>query len=213
MHVFLNKRFIPLLSSHFLSSINDAFMRTLFLFYATYNLTQESAGFVASGVIFYATAFCVGSTIAGQVADKISKKKFLMLFRMIEMVALVLTLGGVSLDSRWVLLAIMGGLGFIGACLRVADYSLMPSLIGERDLVKANALIKSASFIGLGLSTLMVMLIVKYGVPGAYVCLGAVGLSMLSLGLTYALPEQKAADPETQVVKNPIHVFDFISQN
>ena len=80
------------------------------------------------------------------IADKISKKKFLMLFRIVEMLALVLTLGGVSLDSRWALLVIMAGLGFIGACLRVADYSIMPSLIAERDLVKGNALIKSASF-------------------------------------------------------------------
>lgn len=212
MHVFLNKRFMPLLFSHFLSAINDSFMRTLFLFLATYKLTQDSTIFVLAGVIFYAISFCVGSTLAGQVADKISKKKFLLLFRIIEMMALVLTTGGVSLDSRWVLLAIMAGLGFIGACLRVADYSLMPALVTERDLVKSNAWIKAASLIGLGLSALMVMLIVKFNVPGAYVCFAAVALSMLSFGITCALPEQKPVDPETQVVKNPIHVFDFISK-
>ena len=184
-------------------------MRTLFLFYATYNLTKGSTAFVAAGVIFYALAFCVGSTFAGQIADKISKKKFLMLFRIIETGALILTLGGVSLDSRWALLAIMGGLGFVGACLRVADYSLMPALVAERDLVKANAWIKSSSLIGLGLSALMVMLIVKFGIPGTYVCGLAVVLSVLSLALTYGLPEQKAMDPETRVVKNPVHVFDF----
>lgn len=207
-----NKRFMPLLSSHFLSSINDAFMRTLFLFYATYQLTRESTIFIITGVIFYALTFCVGSTIAGQVADKISKKKFLIFFRLIEIVALLLTLGGVSLSSRWVLLLIMGGLGFVSACLRVADYSLMPALVAQRDLVKANALIKIASLIGLGLSALMMMLIYKYDVLPAFVCLGAVALSVISLGLTYLMPEQKSVDPETEVVKNPIHVFDYVGK-
>ena len=211
-HVLLNKSFMPLLVSHFFSAINDSFMRTLFLFMATYGLTQAGEGFVIAGVILYALSFCAGSTIAGQVADKISKKKFLLSCRVIEVVALLLTLGGISLSSRWVLLAIMGGLGFIGACVRVADYSLMPSLVNEKGLVKANALIKVASLLGIGASALMLMAHVKFGVSLEWVCLSAMGLSCLGLLITCLLPSQNPAEPETKVVKNPLHVFDFISK-
>jgi hypothetical protein len=42
--------------------------------------------------------------------------------------------------------------------------------------------------------------------------LGAVALSVISLGLTYLMPEQKSVDPETEVVKNPIHVFDYVGK-
>lgn len=208
----LNKKFMPLLVSHFFSSINDSFMRSLFLFMATYGLSQSGTAFIISGVILYALTFCVGSTLAGQVADKISKKRFLVFFRMVEVIALLLCLGGVSLSSRWVLLAIMGGLGFIGACLRVADYALLPALVGEKALVKANAWMKVLTSFALGVAALMLMLNTKMGLDLQWVCLGAVALSALSLLVTCLLPPQEAVAPETQVVKNPIHVFDFISK-
>ncbi len=211
-HVLLNKKFIPLLISHFFSAINDSFMRALFLFMATYGLTQAGVGFIISGVILYALSFCAGSTIAGQLADKISKKKFLLFFRMIEVGALLLTLGGISLSSRWVLLAIMGGLGFIGACVRVADYSIMSALVGEKGLVKANAWIKIASLLGMGASALMLMAHIKFDLSLEWVCLFSMGLSCVSLLVTCLLPAQEPVDPQTQVVKNPLHVFDFISK-
>ena len=73
----ITMKFLPLLTAHLFSSISENFMRMLFLFVATYRLTKAGTGFVVSGIILYALAFFVGSTIAGQFADKFSKKHFL----------------------------------------------------------------------------------------------------------------------------------------
>ncbi len=212
MFQLLNKKFVPLLVSHFFSAVNDSFMRALFVFMATYGLSKSGTALMIAGVILYALSFCAGSTVAGQVADKISKKRFLVFFRIIEMAALLLTLGGVSLDSRWVLLVIMGGLGFLGACLRVADFSLLPALVSEKSLIKANAWMKVFTLLGLSGAALMLMMHTKWDLDLQWVCLGAVFLSGISLIITCFLPAQQPVDPETQVVKNPMHVFDFISK-
>ena len=77
----LTKKFLPLLVAHLFSAVSDSFMRMLFLFMATYRLTQAGTAFVVSGIILYALAFFVGSTVAGQFADKFSKKHFLLVFQ------------------------------------------------------------------------------------------------------------------------------------
>ena len=81
MSKLMTKKFLPLLFAHLFSSISDSFMRMLFLFMATYRLTKSGTGFVVSGLILYTLAFFVGSTIAGQFADKFSKKHFLLFKR------------------------------------------------------------------------------------------------------------------------------------
>ena len=80
----LNKRFLPLLSSHFLSALNDSFVRTLFVFFITYQMAVSTPVVVIPACLFFALTFCVGSTFAGSWADKISKKNFLLLARAAE---------------------------------------------------------------------------------------------------------------------------------
>ncbi|MGN0919382.1 MAG: MFS transporter [Alphaproteobacteria bacterium] len=209
----MTKKFFPLLTAHLFSSVSDSFMRMLFLFMATYRLTQAGTGFVVSGIILYALAFFVGSTVAGQVADKFSKKHFLLFFQAATFGAMLFVLGSVSLDSVFFLWMIMIGLGFIGACLRVADDALTPALVPEKSLLKANALMKIASLLGRGLAALMMMLILKNMVSISLVSLGVTLIALLGALTTLLLPAQEAVAPETKITKNPIHVFDDISEN
>ncbi len=209
----MTKKFLPLLSAHLFSAVSDSFMRMLFLFMATYQLTKSGTGFVVSGIILYALAFFVGSTVAGQVADKFSKKRFLLLFQLATFGAMVFVLGSVSLDSVFFLWMVMIGLGFIGACIRVADDALTPALVPEKSLLKANALMKFTSLIGTGCAAFLMMLILKEMVSISIVSLCVTVIALGGVLATLLLPAQAAVAPETKVTKNPIHVFDDISAN
>ena len=209
----ITKKFLPLLTAHLFSSISENFMRMLFLFVATYRLTKAGTGFVVSGIILYALAFFVGSTIAGQFADKFSKKHFLVLFQAATFVAMLFVLSTVSFETPFFLWMIMTGLGFIGACLRVANDSLTPALVPENTLLKANAAMKIASLLGGGVAALMMMCIWKEWLGVGIVAFMVTGISLLGALTTLLLPTQMAVAPDTKITKNPIHVFDDISEN
>ena len=130
----LNKKFLPLLSSHFLSAVNDAFVRTLFTFFVVYQMAASMAAVVIPAVIFYALAFCVGSTFAGGWADKISKKSFLLQARLAEIVVALTSVVAAKYESMVLFVLIAGVMGCLAACIRVGNYALMPSLISESKL-------------------------------------------------------------------------------
>ncbi len=209
----MTKKFLPLLGAHLFSSVSDSFMRMLFLFMATYHLTKAGTGFVVSGIIFYALAFFVGSTVAGQVADKFSKKLFLLFFQATTFGAMLLVLGTVSFETPFFLWMIMIGLGFIGACLRVGNDALTPALVPEKSLLKANALMKITSLLGTGCAAFMMMLILKEMASSGMVCFGVTVMALLGTLTTLLLPAQAPVAPDTKITKNPIHVFDDISEN
>ena len=209
----VTKKFFPLLTAHLFSSVSDSFMRMLFLFMATYRLTKAGTGFVISGIILYALAFFVGSTVAGQFADKFSKKHFLILFQTATFISMLFVLSTVSFETPFFLWMIMAGLGLIGACLRVANDSLIPALVSERFLLKANALMKITSLFGSGIAAFMMMLILKEYTSTTTICFFATILALSGVLVTLLLPKQAPVAPETKITKNPIHVFDDISEN
>ena len=118
----LNKRFLPLLLSHFLSAVNDSFVRTLFIFTITYQMAISTPVVVIPAAIFFALAFCVGSTFAGSWADKISKKTFLLIARAAEIVVAGTAWMASSWSSVSLFLLIASTMGFLEACIRVANY-------------------------------------------------------------------------------------------
>ena len=209
----LNKRFLPLLSSHFLSALNDSFVRTLFFFFVTYQMAKSAPIALIPAAIGYALTFCVGSTIAGSWADKISKKNFLIGARLLEIVAAAVAYLASLWGSILLFVCVAAVMGFLMACLRVANYALMPDLIVEKKLVKGNAWIKSATLIGASISALALSVVLKMGVEPASLGWVMLGIAVLSFGLTTLLPNQKAVDPESPLVRNPLDVFDAVSDS
>lgn len=209
----MTKCFLPLLGAQLFSAVSDSFMRMLFLFLATYQLTKAGTIFVISGIILYALAFFVGSTVAGQFADKFSKKRFLFAFQGATFVSMLFVLSTVSFNTPFFLWMVMAGLGFIGACLRVASDALTPALVPEKSLLKANALMKISTLLGTGIAAFMMMLILKGMINISLACFGITAIALLGMLVTLLLPTQAPVDPDTKITKNPIHVFDDISEN
>jgi len=209
----LNKRFLPLLVSHFLSALNDSFVRTLFIFSITYQMAVSTPVVVIPAAIFFALAFCVGSTFAGSWADKVSKKNFLIGARVAE----IAVAGAAWMASSWssvsLFLLIAGTMGFLEACIRVANYSLIPDLVAEKKWVRANAWIKSMTLIGSSVAAVGLGFVLKENVTPSWICFGALLLAFFSFGVTTFLPAQKAVDAEAPVVHNPLDVFDQLSKS
>ncbi|MDY6408097.1 MAG: AMP-binding protein [Pseudomonadota bacterium] len=202
-NIVMNKSFLPLWVSHLLSVINDSFIRTVFLFFVTYKMTQAGTSFMISAVILYALLYCAGSLYAGPIADKIERVKFLRLIRAGEIALMVMALLFVFLDSRVLLTLILALLGLTGSCLRVVDNALLPEVVGEKSLNVGNVWMKTLSVLGSGLSVLLLMSVLKFDAAAAAVCLVAVALSIASFGVTLMMKKGTPADPDIKVGYNP----------
>ncbi len=207
--LFINKRFMPLLESHLLSSVNDSFIRSVFLFFVTYQMTKPSPFLFLSAFILYAFCFCLGSVFAGQVADKVSKKKFLIGWRLIEVGIMALALMSLFLDSRWLLTFILALMGFSGAGLRVANYALVPQLMRPNQFNVANALLKMTTVLGAAGAAILMTFMLKWSVAYQIVLALGIVLSLLGVFLACRLPDTPPVDPQCQIERNPIKVFDF----
>ncbi len=208
-----NRSFMPLWASHFLSAVNDSFLRTVFLFFVTYQMTQAGTAFLISAVILYALCFCAGSIYAGQAADKISRVRFLTVIRGVEVGIMALALVSLFLDSRILLTLILALSGMTQPCLRAANYSLMPRLMNKAHLNAGNIWMKMLSVIGSGCGALLLISVLKFEAAYHMICGLGFMLSLISLGLTWRLPAQAPADPESSWVYNPWCAFDFVAQS
>lgn len=208
----LNKQFLPLLGSHFLSALNDSFVRMLFTFFITYQMAVATPIVVIPAAIFFALTFCVGSTFAGSWADKIAKKKFLLAARATEIMLAGFAWMASSWASATLFLLIAGIMGFLAACIRVANYSLIPDLVAEKKWVRANAWLKSITLLGSSVAAVALSIVLKEDVAPDQICFATLLLAIVSFVITLLLPNQRAADPEAQLVKNPLDVFDQLSK-
>ena len=208
----INKKFLPLLGSHFLSALNDSFVRTLFAFFITYQMATSTPVVVIPAAIFFALTFCVGSTFAGSWADKISKKKFLLMARAAEIVLAGFAWMATAWSSAILFLLIAGIMGFLSACIRVANYSLIPDLVAEKKWVRANAWLKSITLLGSSVAAIALSLVLKESVTPNWICFAAFLLAILSFVISLLLPEQKPSDATAPLVKNPLDVFEQLSK-
>ena len=200
--------FLPLWISHFLSVVNDNFIRTVFLFAVTYQMTQAGTSFLITAVILYALCFCAGSLYAGQVADKISRVRFLQIIRIAEIGIMAMALLFVFMESRVLLTLILALLGMTGACLRVVNNALLPAAIGKNHLNIGNLCMKTVSVVGAGFSVLLLMSVLKFHAASEAVCLVALISSCASFGFTFALIKDSPADPESHFIYNPWTAFE-----
>lgn len=206
-----NKRFLPLLAPHFLSAVNDNFIRVVFLFFTTYKMAQQSLLLSVSTVILFALSFCFASVYAGQFVDKYSKTKILQIVRVFEVFVMLMALVSLSLSSEWLLALIIASLGFVSAVLRVADYSILPVLVDKENLNSGNIWLKMSTAAGSICATLLLTSILKFDAAYYVVCTVAFALSIVSFLITLKLPRTAPAEPELKLTKSPIGVFEYVS--
>ncbi len=210
--LFKNKKFLPLLASGFLSSVNESFIRTVFVFFVTYKMTAPNPLMMILAVILYAVSFSGATIYAGQFADKLSKTTVLRWLRLAEIGIMVAALISLSLDSKLLLLGILISIGMLTACLRVIDYSVITELVVQKKLNTGNALIKMARIFAMGCASLLMVSVLKFDVAYFMICGLGFALSVIGFLITLQLPNLAPADENAVIYKNPIKAFGFVSE-
>lgn len=210
--LFKNNHFLPLFFSRFLSATNEGFIRIVFLFFVTYNLTQPSPIFMILAVLLYALSFCCATIYIGQFSDKYPKAKVLRYVRLAEIGIMALALLSLFLDSRILLLSILIFMGLTNACLRVLDNTILMEVTKPVKYNLANIVMKSGIIFASAFSCLLLTSVLKFDVAYMLVCSIGFIASIISYFVTLKIPVKEAVDSTAKIFQNPYNAFGFVSE-
>ena len=139
-----NKGFLALSITQFFGAANDYLLKTMLVFAVASEGVWD--GMLGNGGQVYPNyslvlpffLFCV---IAGQMADRHSKRTVAVRVKQAEIGFALLALAGFWLGNVWVCLAAMLMLGIQSAFFSPAKYGLIPELVAPQQLSRANGII------------------------------------------------------------------------
>ena len=144
----------PFLWLQFFNAFNDNMYKIVVSLLAVVLFGQEHSGdyLELAGLIFFAP-FLIFASYAGQLADRFEKRSVVLFTKAIEIVAMVFALFALrSLNINW-MLAVLFFTATQAAFFSPAKYGIVPELVGEKHLARANGLLEMSTFVAIILGT------------------------------------------------------------
>jgi len=216
-----NKGFLSLVFTQFFGAGNDYLLKTVLTYgLAAAGIWKSALGegghvYPAYCLVVPFFLFCV---IAGQVADRYSKREVAIWVKKAEVGFALLALIGFWLGNFWFCLMAMMLLGVQSAFFNPVKYGLIPELVETEQLSRANGLINMLTNLAAIIASVIggILYVAYRGdnkdatspegilwLPGAVMVLVAV----LGLVAVYQMPKLKAANPKGKVRLDPFTPF------
>ena len=199
-------RFGAFFWTQFLGAFNDNLLKFAITFAVTYN--ESLRGDWPVGLLVNAIAgvfilpFVLFSATSGQLADKYDKTKVMRLAKWLEPPIVLLAACGFFLESaQWLLFAVFL-LGTQASFFGPAKYAFLPEQLKAHELVLANALVESATFVAILLGSILASSVVTSdaGPMLVYaVCLGALLVALLGVLCVQRIPLTPSQAPHLQI--------------
>lgn len=157
-----NRGFQSFLWTQFLGAFNDnVFKMIVSVAAVSYHPHDTAAGsqyLALSGAVFV-LPFLVFAGYAGQIADRFSKTRVLIITKAFEILTMILALFALQAASMPMLLGVLFLLAAQANFFSPAKYGILPEMLPERDLSRSNALLELTTFVAIvvggGLGTLL----------------------------------------------------------
>ena len=206
--LYSDRSFWAMSITQFLGAFNDNLFKALILLLATPTKADIESGkevvdYQAAAMIVFAAAFLMFSGFAGFLADKISKRTIIVASKAAEIVVMFAGLVGFYYFDLFGLSGMMAILFFMGlqsAFFGPSKYGILPEMLRESDLPRANGVIQMLTFLaiifGVALAGGLLDLLGDRVWVASTVCVG-----IAVVGTFSALPIRKVgiADPEIKL--------------
>lgn len=157
-HLITEKRFGAFFTTQFLGAFNDNLLKFAVTLAVTFN--DSLRGTYSPGLLvnliaaLFILPFFLFSATSGQLADKYDKTQVMRMAKYLEPPIVILTTLGFLLNSVYILMAALFLLGTQAAFFGPAKYAYLPEQMQARELVLANALVETATFVAILLGTI-----------------------------------------------------------
>ena len=143
-----NKSFLGHLIAQFSVAFNDNYFKQVVLFFAARKLfpDQDRQGV---GIMVFSVPFIFFSGYAGQISEKFSKQRIVLIMKVFEIFVAVMAAVALHLASWPLLLSVLFFLGLQSTIMSPAKYAILPEIVEPRELLSSNSLISILTFTGI----------------------------------------------------------------
>ena len=214
--LFSDKQFLPIFITQVFGAFNDNMLKNALLIWFTYHIATKE-GINPSMMVTFAAAifilpFFLFSFLAGQIADKYEKAYLVRRIKIIEIFLVIFASIGFYFEHLNLLLFLLFLMGSQSAFFGPLKYSLLPALLTENKLLKANGYVEAGTFLAILLGTLLgaIVILAKNNIVLISIILISCGL--IGCLASWNIPKTKINDPNLKLnfniystVMNMIH--------
>lgn len=196
-------------ATQFLGALNDNILKLLIIFLLLQLQGTEKAGMVTASVgAAFALPFLMFSAPAGCLADRYSKRAVSVGVKLMEVVVTALAVALFALQQPWGLYLLMFLMSAQSALFSPSKYGIIPELVPQDELSRANGLIEAFTFFAIIFGTITGPALTQ-AVAGRFWLAAACCLVIAVIGLIAALrlPRLTAVAPDRPIRFFPTEIF------
>jgi acyl-[acyl-carrier-protein]-phospholipid O-acyltransferase/long-chain-fatty-acid--[acyl-carrier-protein] ligase len=196
----------PFLWMQFLNAFNDNVYKLVVSFLAVLVVTnnQPSGKYLSLAGFIFVAPFLIFAAYAGQIADKFEKRTVLICTKSFEILAMILaTFALVSGKIEW-MLAVLFFTATQAAFFSPAKYGIVPELVEDRFLARANGLLEMSTFVAVILGTVLgTILVAHWKYQPAFIGLVLIGIAILGTATGFRIVRTPAPADNRPFSWNP----------
>ncbi|MDR1915585.1 MAG: MFS transporter [Synergistaceae bacterium] len=197
--LFKSIKFAPLFLTMFLGAFNDNFFKSAMVILITYRLAGMSGVdarilvTLAAGV--FILPFVTFSALAGQLADKYERSGLVRKIKIAEIIIMAGAILGFRLGSITILMIVLFMMGAQSAFFGPLKYSILPQHLDKSELIGANGLIETGTFLSILLGTIFGGIFVMRDGGVLIVSLLVIGIAVAGWLASLYIPPTRIIDP------------------
>ena len=203
-----NKRFLPLFITQFLGAFHDNLFKNalvvLLIYNASAGATYDPKILTTMAMALFILPFVIFSATGGKLADKYAKDKVIRVIKVIELVIAAAGIASLYTNSVPLSFVTLFALGTHSAFFGPSKYSILPQQLEAHDLIGANALLNTGTFLAILLGTIFGTSLIMLE-SGPMLVGGMIGAcALLGYITSRAVPPAPPTATDINVAFNPI---------
>ncbi|HEY1216716.1 MAG TPA: MFS transporter, partial [Bryobacteraceae bacterium] len=197
----------PFLWMQFLNAFNDNVYKLAVSLLAVLVTTKgvSSGTYLSLAGFIFVAPFLLFSAYAGQLADRFEKRTVVIVTKAIEIAAMLLALFALMTDSIPWMLAVLFVTATQAAFFSPAKYGIVPELVEEKHLARANGLLEMSTFVAIILGTVVgTTLVAGWRGHPAYIGAFLIGIACLGTWTSLYIPHTPASLTDRAFSWNPL---------
>jgi len=198
------RRFGPYFLTQFLGAFNDNVFKNALLLLIAFQATERFA--LSSDIVINLSAglfvlpFFLFSGVAGQLADKYEKSRLIRRIKLAEIGIMLLAAAALWFDQVESLIALLFLMGAQSSLFGPIKYGLLPQIVRPPELLGANGLVETATFLAILLGTALGGALIAVDVSGRLlVAVAVVCFAVLGFVASLRIPVAPALAPALRV--------------
>ncbi|MGA1796666.1 MAG: MFS transporter [bacterium] len=213
-------RFNAYLASQFFGAVNDNAFKVVIALLAIKVIVNpaHASQLIGLGGALFLLPLILFSSYTGNLADRLSKKQVMVWAKFMEIVLMLLAFLALTRQDMVLLLLILAGMGARASLFSPSKYGILPEMVSDGDLSRANGLLQLWTSTGIILGTALIGSLMGW-VNGRMDMAGIFLMAVAGLGLFTSLfiPDMPAADPgrpfEINFLKDLTRTFIEVRKN